>query len=102
VEVRGSISTRLPNNVHVTLQGAKGEVALYLFDEQGVSVSTGSACQAGIAEESHVLRAMGCDSATASSALRLTLGSSTTQAEVERVVELFPGVLEKARAASGK
>ncbi|MGA1783815.1 MAG: cysteine desulfurase family protein [Pontimonas sp.] len=102
VEVRGSISTRLPNNVHVTLQGAKGEVALYLFDEQGVSVSTGSACQAGVAEESHVLRAMGCDSATASSALRLTLGSSTTQAEVERVVELFPGVLEKARAASGK
>ena len=102
VEVRGSVFNRLPNNVHVTMEGASGEVALYLFDHEGVSVSTGSACQAGVAEESHVLRAMGCDSAAASSALRFTLGESTTQAEIEKVVELFPAIVEKARAASSR
>ena len=102
VEVRGSVFNRLPNNVHVTMEGASGEVALYLFDHEGVSVSTGSACQAGVAEESHVLRAMGCDSAAASSALRFTLGESTTQAEIEKVVELFPTIAEKARAASSR
>ena len=102
VEVRGSVFNRLANNVHVTMEGASGEVALYLFDHEGVSVSTGSACQAGVAEESHVLRAMGCDSATASSALRFTLGESTMQAEIEKVVELFPAVVEKARAASSR
>ena len=100
VEVRGSVFNRLANNVHVTMEGASGEVALYLFDHEGVSVSTGSACQAGVAEESHVLRAMGCDSAMAASALRFTLGESTTQAEIEKVVELFPAIVEKARAAS--
>ena len=100
VEVRGSVFNRLANNVHVTMEGASGEVALYLFDHEGVSVSTGSACQAGVAEESHVLRAMGCDSATAASALRFTLGESTTQAEIEKVVELFPAIVEKARAAN--
>jgi len=102
VEVRGSVFNRLANNVHVTMEGASGEVALYLFDHEGVSVSTGSACQAGVAEESHVLRAMGCDSATAASALRFTLGESTTQAEIEKVVELFPAIVEKARAASNR
>ena len=102
VEVRGSVFNRLANNVHVTMEGASGEVALYLFDHEGVSVSTGSACQAGVAEESHVLRAMGCDSAMAASALRFTLGESTTQAEIEKVVELFPAIVEKARAASNR
>jgi cysteine desulfurase len=100
VEVRGSVFSRLPNNVHITIEGVSGEVALYLFDHEGVSVSTGSACQAGVAEESHVLRAMGFDSATASSTLRFTLGESTTQDDVDTVISLFPAVLEKARAAS--
>lgn len=99
VTVRGSVSHRLANNVHVTIDGASGEVALYLLDHEGVEVSTGSACQAGVAEESHVLRAMGLNSDEASSALRFTLGDSTTEAEIEKVVTLFPDIVAKARAA---
>jgi cysteine desulfurase len=99
VTVRGAVSNRLANNVHVTIEGASGEVALYLFDHEGVAVSTGSACQAGVAEESHVLRAMGLTSDEASSALRLTLGDSTTEDDIEKVVALFPQIVEKARAA---
>lgn len=99
VIVRGAVSNRLANNVHVTIEGASGEVALYLFDHEGVQVSTGSACQAGVAEESHVLRAMGLNSADASSALRFTLGESTTADDIEKVVALFPAIVEKARAA---
>lgn len=99
VIVRGAVSNRLANNVHVTMEGASGEVALYLFDQEGVEVSTGSACQAGVAEESHVLRAMGLNSDEASSALRFTLGESTTADEIEKVLGLFPQIVAKARAA---
>ena len=89
----------MANNVHITIEGASGEVALYLFDHEGVEVSTGSACQAGVAEESHVLKAMGLNSDEASSALRFTLGDSTTADEIEKVVALFPQIVQKARAA---
>lgn len=99
VTVRGSRENRLCGNAHVTVEGAEGEVMLYLFDSHEVSVSTGSACQAGVAEASHVLLAMGLDELSARSALRFSLGVSTTEAEIDRVVELFPSVVERARRA---
>ena len=98
VSVRGS-SNRLDNNVHITMEGASGEVALYLLDAEGIYVSTGSACQAGVAESSHVVSAMGLGDQAARSALRFTLGYATTQAEITRVLEVFPSVLERARVA---
>jgi cysteine desulfurase len=98
VSVRGS-SNRLDNNVHITMEGASGEVALYLLDAEGIYVSTGSACQAGVAESSHVVSAMGLGEQAARSALRFTLGYATTHAEITRVLEVFPSVLERARAA---
>ena len=99
VVVRGSMTKRLCSNVHVTVEGAEGEVMLYLLDSLGIHVSTGSACQAGVAEASHVLLAMGLSERTARSALRFTLGEDTTKADIDRVVEVFPGVVDKARAA---
>lgn len=98
VTLRGS-SNRLDNNVHITLEGASGEVALYLLDAEGIYVSTGSACQAGVAESSHVVSAMGLGDQAARSALRFTVGYQTTEDDVKRVVEVFPSVLERARAA---
>lgn len=98
VTLRGS-THRLDNNVHITMEGASGEVALYLLDAEGIYVSTGSACQAGVAESSHVVSAMGLGDQAARSALRFTLGYQTTEADVKRVVEVFPSVLERARAA---
>lgn len=99
VSVRGSRAKRLCGNAHVTVEGAEGEVMLYLFDSHGVQVSTGSACQAGVAEASHVLLAMGLDERTARGALRFTLGDESTEAEIDQVIALFPDVVSKARQA---
>lgn len=97
--LRGHTSDRLDNNVNVTFPGCQSDSLLFLLDEQGVSVSTGSACQAGVAQPSHVLLAMGLDEAGASSALRMTIGWATTPADIDRVIEVLPGAYAKALAA---
>jgi cysteine desulfurase len=97
---RGDPDERLPHNLHLTVSGCDGDALLYLLDEQGISVSTGSACQAGVPEPSHVLLAMGVDSREARGALRFTLGRDTTADDIDRVVQVFPSVVERARQAS--
>jgi len=92
---------RLPGNVHATFAGADGDALLFLLDREGYSVSTGSACQAGVPEPSHVLAAMGVPAAEARGALRFTLGPGNTAEDVEGLLAVLPGVLERARAASG-
>lgn len=100
VRVRGNAENRLPHNVHVTVEGADGEVMLYLLDQHSISVSTGSACQSGVAEPSHVLLAMGLPPELAKGALRFSLGPDTTSEEVERAIGVFGHVVEQARQAS--
>jgi cysteine desulfurase len=97
--VRGSSDSRLPGNLHVTVPGCEGDVLLYLLDQHGIQVSTGSACQAGVPEPSHVLLAMGLTEETARGALRFSLGYHTTPEDIEAVVSVFAGVVEQARAA---
>lgn len=96
--VRGS-KDRLPGNLHITVPGCEGDVLLYLLDQHGIHVSTGSACQAGVPEASHVLIAMGVSEADARGALRFSLSYSTTEADVDQVIAVFASVVEKARAA---
>jgi cysteine desulfurase len=98
IVVRGS-SLRLPGNLHITVPGCEGDVLLYLLDQHGIHVSTGSACQAGVPEASHVLLAMGVSEADARGALRFSLSYSTTQADVDQVIAVFASVVEKATAA---
>jgi len=81
---------RLPGNAHFTFPGCEGDSLLFLLDVAGVSVSTGSACQAGIPEPSHVLRAMGRTEAEARSALRITLGRTSTHADVDALLRALP------------
>jgi cysteine desulfurase len=90
---------RLPGNAHFTFAGCEGDSLLYLLDVAGFAVSTGSACQAGVPEASHVLLAMGVPEADARGALRFTLGHDTTEAEVDALLAVLPGVVEQARAA---
>jgi cysteine desulfurase len=90
---------RLPGNAHFTFPGCEGDSLLFLLDVAGVSVSTGSACQAGIPEPSHVLRAMGRSEAEARSALRITLGRTSTQADVDALVSALPGAWAQAIGA---
>ncbi len=90
---------RLPGNAHFTFGGCEGDSLLFLLDAAGFSVSTGSACQAGVPEASHVLLALGLDEPTARGALRFTIGEGTTVADVDALVAALPEVVLKARRA---
>lgn len=95
----GDPAQRLPGNAHISFPGAQGDSLLLLLDLAGVAVSTGSACQAGIPNPSHVLLAMGRDADAARSVLRVSLGRETTQADVDAFVAAIPGAYERARRA---
>ncbi|MFI2296820.1 cysteine desulfurase family protein [Isoptericola sp. NPDC019571] len=95
----GGAAARLPANAHFTFPGAEGDSLLYLLDSAGVQASTGSACQAGVPQPSHVLLAMGVPELEARGALRFSLGATSTAADVDRLVAALPQVVERARAA---
>jgi cysteine desulfurase len=97
--LRGDPVDRLPGNAHFTFPGCEGDSLLFLLDAAGFSVSTGSACQAGVPEASHVLLAMGLDEPAARGALRITLGHSSTAAEVDAFVAALPAAVARARSA---
>jgi len=88
---------RLPGNAHFSFPGCEGDSLLLLLDARGVEVSTGSACSAGVARPSHVLLAMGADEDLARSSLRFSLGHSSTAADVDALLDVLPGVVERAR-----
>lgn len=90
---------RLPGNAHFTFSGCEGDSLLFLLDVAGFSVSTGSACQAGVPEASHVLLAMGLSDNDARGALRFTLGSETTEAEVDALIAALPDAVARASRA---
>lgn len=89
----------LPGTLHFTVPGAEGDSLLMLLDAAGIAVSTGSACQAGVPEASHVLLAMGLSEADARGALRVTLGPATTADEVDALLAALPSAVERAQAA---
>ncbi|WP_420367992.1 cysteine desulfurase family protein [Curtobacterium sp. L1-20] len=90
---------RLPGNAHFTFPGCEGDSLLFLLDAAGVAVSTGSACQAGVPEASHVLLAMGLSEQDARGALRITLGHTTTEADVDAFLAALPDAVARAGAA---
>jgi cysteine desulfurase len=91
---------RLPGNTHFTFRGCEGDALLMLLDAKGIECSTGSACTAGVAQPSHVLIAMGADPASARGSLRLSLGHTSTDADVEAALEVLPTAVERARQAA--
>jgi len=95
----GDPTNRLSHNVNFTFPGCQSDSLLFLLDAQGISVSTGSACQAGVAEPSHVLLAMGHDERGATSALRITLGHTTTEDDIDAFLAALPDAVERARRA---
>jgi len=90
---------RLPFNAHVTIPGCEGDSLLYLLDARGVECSTGSACQAGVPQPSHVLLAMGVPEAVARGALRFSLGRTSTGDDVAAVATAIGPAVERARRA---
>lgn len=91
---------RLPGNTHFTFRGCEGDSLLMLLDAKGIECSTGSACTAGVAQPSHVLIAMGATPATARGSLRLSLGHTSTDADVAAVLQALPAAVERARQAA--
>ncbi|MGO2050789.1 MAG: aminotransferase class V-fold PLP-dependent enzyme, partial [Microbacterium sp.] len=90
---------RLPGNAHFLFPGAVGESLLFLLDVAGVAASTGSACQAGVAEPSHVVTAMGGSEHDARSVLRFTLGRTSTDADVDAVLGAIADAYVRASGA---
>ena len=90
---------RLPGNAHLTFPGCEGDSLLMLLDARGIECSTGSACDAGIPQASHVLLAMGSSEEFARSSLRFSLGHTSTPADIEALAEVIAPVVERARAA---
>jgi cysteine desulfurase len=97
--VHGHPTDRLPGNAHLGFPGCEGDSLLMLLDARGIECSTGSACSAGVPQPSHVLLAMGRDEEAARHSLRFSLGHTSTQSDVDAVVEAIGPVVERARAA---
>jgi cysteine desulfurase len=93
----GDAGRKLPNNCHVGFPGVESEALLLLLDREGVCAAAGSACASGAMEPSHVLKAMGLPPELAQGSVRLTLGWTTTPAEIERVLAVLPGAVERLR-----
>ncbi len=97
--LNGDPEGKLPGNAHLTFPGCEGDSLLMLLDARGIECSTGSACSAGVPQPSHVLLAMGASDEEARSSLRFSLGHSSTQDDVDALVDAIGPVVERARAA---
>jgi cysteine desulfurase len=95
--LNGDGRRRLPGNVNICFGDVQGEAILLELEHDDVYASSGSACHAGSQEPSHVLLAIGRPAELAHTAVRLTLGAPTTEAEVDRVLELLPAAMERLR-----
>lgn len=97
--LNGHPTERLPGIAHLTFPGCEGDSLLMLLDARGVECSTGSACSAGVAQPSHVLIEMGASPAEARGSLRFSLGHTSTDADVDAVLDAIGPAVERARRA---
>jgi cysteine desulfurase len=91
---------RIPQTVNVSFPGCEGEALLLSLDMEGIACSSGSACTAGATEPSHVLTAMGIPRTIAQSAVRFSLGRSTTRDQLDYVLAKLPAIVQRLRAMS--
>jgi cysteine desulfurase len=92
---------RLPNNLNVAIPGVQGETALLSLDMQGIAASAGSACTTGNSQPSHVLRALGYGDERCRASLRLTLGWSNTEQQIDETIEVLADTVSRIRELSG-
>ena len=100
VELTGHPRERLPNILSVVVGEADGSAIVVKLDLEGIAGSVGSACTTGSTEPSHVLTAMGYPDDEARGSVRLSLGRSTTEAEIDVAIDLVPRILAESRAAA--
>lgn len=97
IKLNGHPEKRLSNTLNLSFGGVEGESLVMNLDIEGIAVSTGSACSEGNVEPSHVLLAMGLSKELAISSLRFSLGRFTEKGDIERVVEVLPGIVRRIR-----
>ncbi|HXX54185.1 MAG TPA: aminotransferase class V-fold PLP-dependent enzyme, partial [Thermodesulfovibrionales bacterium] len=100
VRVNGDADHRLPNTTNISFEYVEGEAILLRMDEYGICASSGSACTSGSLEPSHVLRAMGVPFTAIHGSIRFSLSRYTTDAEIDRVVEVMPAIVKELRSLS--
>jgi cysteine desulfurase len=96
----GHPEKRLPNNASFAFEYVEGEGILMSLDLEGIATSSGSACSTGSSAPSHVLLAMGVPPEVARGSVRMTLGQENTQEDVDRVMQVLPGIIERLRSMS--
>ena len=100
--LNGDPENRLPGNVNFSFEGIEGESLVLLLDQHGICASTGSACTAQSLSPSHVLLAIGRSHEAATGALRLSLSEDNTQADVDEVLRIVPGLVRELRGKRGR
>ena len=98
--LNGHPKTRLPNNANVSFLDIEGEAAILYLDAEGIFVSTGSACASHSLDPSHVILATGMSYEAAHGSIRFSLGKGTTKSDVDTVIKVMPGVVERLRKLS--
>lgn len=98
--VNGDTGRRLPNTTNISFAYIEGEAILLRLDEHGICASSGSACSSGSLEPSHVLRAMGIPYTGVHGSIRFSLSRYTTADEMDRVIEIMPGIIKELRELS--
>ena len=95
VTINGSIKSRLPNNLHITIPGVDNERLLSQLDDENIYCAAGSACSASSVEPSHVLKAMGIDDDLARSSIRLSMGRQTTKKDIDDTINALDEIVNK-------
>ncbi len=98
--LNGHPTKRLPNNANITISDIEGEAMMLYLNEYGICTSSGSACTSLTLEPSHVILAMGLPYEVAHGTLRFTLGRKTTKKDIEKIIEVLPGIVETLRRIS--
>ena len=101
LRITGAAAERVANTTHLTVPGVEAEALLVQLDREGIACSAGSACSTGALEPSPVLVAMGVAPDRLHGALRLSLSRETTEADVDRVLEVLPAAVARLRALTG-
>lgn len=98
--LNGDREQRLPGNVNISIEGIEGESLLLSLDMYGICASSGSACTSGSLDPSHVLLAIGLCHEVAHGSLRISLSDENTMEDVDKIIEVLPGIVERLRSMS--
>lgn len=100
VKLNGHRTDRLPGNANFSFNFIEGESLLLMLDIKGIAASSGSACTSGSLDPSHVLLALGLPHEIAHGSLRISIGEQNTKEEIDKLIEVLPGIIERLREMS--